>query len=598
MGFEKKQILIQLFPVIMILLTYFYLVSAANANNLACSFVKYAYSAKGFDDNDVPGKAIFGHHLRICGQGMTCCTEEMEHKLRNHSEAEFARLLQESVIGLKNTLSSKTQQFDEFFQELMDKSQKDFDDMFSRTYGLLYEQNSFIFESLFDDLRKYYLSGGVDLTDALEEFFNRLYLKMFEVLNAQYQFDKVYLNCIRDLMDDLKPFGDVPKKLTVEIKRSFIATRTFVQALTVGRDVIRHVLEVTPSQQCSRALMKMTYCPHCHGLPDLKPCGNYCLNVMKGCLAYHAELDKEWNNYIDALLMLAHRLESSFSIEAVVEPIEIRVSDAIMTFQENGHIISSKLFQYCGKPRLQKRDLTGEIEFRSFNFGTRLPVFHPIKSGFERLVDDIKRKLKKTKNFWSQLSNELCNHPEVVGDRKVRDDPNSCWNGLTKARYDATPVGNGLSSQKDNPEVTLDVTTQNVIISQQMLTLQLINSKLNDAYNGQVVKWPDTESSTSASGSGSGSGSGDFWYNPDETEESESSASGSGSGSGDVWYTPKEHEEEIEDIYFSSSTSKDLPTTHRPQESTKSPSTASQVSHSLVVVLTAKLIVCGSATLW
>jgi hypothetical protein len=46
-------------------------------------------------------------------------------------------------------------------------------------------------------------------------------------------------------MDDLKPFGDVPKKLTVEIKRSFIATRTFVQALSNGKDVIKNINEVS-----------------------------------------------------------------------------------------------------------------------------------------------------------------------------------------------------------------------------------------------------------------------------------------------------------------------------------------------------------------
>lgn len=45
-------------------------------------------------------------------------------------------------------------------------------------------------------------------------------------------------------MDALKPFGDVPKKLTVEVKRAFVATRTFVQALAIGRDVVKFVQEV------------------------------------------------------------------------------------------------------------------------------------------------------------------------------------------------------------------------------------------------------------------------------------------------------------------------------------------------------------------
>lgn len=97
------------------------------------------------------------------------------------------------------------------------------------------------------------------------------------------------------------------------------------------------------TSDCTKALMKMTYCPHCQGLPDLKPCANYCLNVMESCLSHHTELDKEWNNYIDALLMLATRLETSFNIESVVDPIDIKISEAIMNFQENGPAVSQRV---------------------------------------------------------------------------------------------------------------------------------------------------------------------------------------------------------------------------------------------------------------
>ena len=44
--------------------------------------------------------------------------------------------------------------------------------------------------------------------------------------------------------------------------------------------------------------MKMLYCPYCSGQVALKPCQNYCLNVMRGCLANQADLDTEWNNFL------------------------------------------------------------------------------------------------------------------------------------------------------------------------------------------------------------------------------------------------------------------------------------------------------------
>ena len=44
--------------------------------------------------------------------------------------------------------------------------------------------------------------------------------------------------------------------------------------------------------------MKMMYCPYCSGQVALKPCQNYCLNVLRGCLANQADLDFEWNNFL------------------------------------------------------------------------------------------------------------------------------------------------------------------------------------------------------------------------------------------------------------------------------------------------------------
>ena len=89
----------------------------------------------------------------------------------------------------------------------------------------------------------------------------------------------------------------------------------------------------------------MSFCPQCQTSNELKPCAYYCLNVVNTCLAFHLELDKEWNNYIDALILLATRLETSFNIESVVDPIDIKISEAIMNFQENGGAVSNKVCQ-------------------------------------------------------------------------------------------------------------------------------------------------------------------------------------------------------------------------------------------------------------
>jgi hypothetical protein len=72
---------------------------------------------------------------------------------------------------------------------MLANSKREFHDMFKKTYGIIYEQNSYVFTDLFEELERYYAKGRVDLAEAMDNFFNTLYQKMFTVLNAQYSFN-------------------------------------------------------------------------------------------------------------------------------------------------------------------------------------------------------------------------------------------------------------------------------------------------------------------------------------------------------------------------------------------------------------------------
>lgn len=52
-----------------------------------------------------------------------------------------------------------------------------------------------------------------------------------------------------------------------------------------------------------------------------------------------------YNNFSDSLVSLVSRLENSYNIEIVLEPIDIKISEAIMNFQENGVAISKKVLK-------------------------------------------------------------------------------------------------------------------------------------------------------------------------------------------------------------------------------------------------------------
>ncbi|XP_036417912.1 glypican-6-like [Colossoma macropomum] len=469
----------------------------------SCMEVREAYGALGFSLNTAPQQEIAGDHLRVCAQGQTCCSAEMEDKLGQRSKVELEGMVEETSSTLRSTFVSRHKKFDEFFLELLDNSEKSLNDMFVRTYGKLYTHNSEIFEDLFSELKRYYTGGNVNLEEMLNDFWSRLLERMFQLLNSQYTFTDDYLECISKYTDQLKPFGDVPRKLKAQVTRAFIAARTFVQGLMVGREVANRVAKVNVSPGCSKALTKMLYCPYCGGLLGLRPCGNYCQNVMKGCLANQADLDPEWNLFIDAMLLVAERLEGPFNIEAVMEPIDVKISEAIMTMQDNSMQVSAKVFQGCGHPKPAgiSRSARGISDVFNARFRPYSPEERPTTAAgtsLDRLVIDIKEKLKKSKKFWSTLPDAICTK------ERASEDEEQCWNSHTKGRYFPEVVKDGLTNQLNNPEVEVDITRPDTFIRQQIMALRVMTNKLRNAYNGNDIYFQDSSDEGSGSGSGSG----------------------------------------------------------------------------------------------
>lgn len=51
------------------------------------------------------------------------------------------------------------------------------------------------------------------------------------------------------------------------------------------------------SEGCRRAVMRLTGCPLCQGVPSLPRCRGFCLNVAYGCLSSQT-LDPDWGTYL------------------------------------------------------------------------------------------------------------------------------------------------------------------------------------------------------------------------------------------------------------------------------------------------------------
>ncbi|CAG0906422.1 unnamed protein product, partial [Cyprideis torosa] len=234
--------------------------------------------------------------------------------------------------------------------------------MFVHTYGILYEQNSRVFSGLYDGLEANYREGEPSLEDVLDDFFRSLYQQIFVLMNSHYTFDEGYLRCAASFMSELQPFGDTPKKLKNTLIRSFVATRSFSKALGAGAQVAEQLLKVQLESSCAHALMRLTYCPACQGHGGVPACHGFCVNVLQGCLAFHALANEQWNDYTASMSSIYERLVGSFNLQSVVEPLRFKISNAIMEFQEGGPKISARIFERCGKPRLGRRSAQAPYE--------------------------------------------------------------------------------------------------------------------------------------------------------------------------------------------------------------------------------------------
>ncbi len=57
----------------------------------------------------------------------------------------------------------------------------------------------------------------MSLAEVLSEFWAGLVERVFVLVNPQYQFSEEYLECVSKHAEQLRPFGDVPHKLHIQV---------------------------------------------------------------------------------------------------------------------------------------------------------------------------------------------------------------------------------------------------------------------------------------------------------------------------------------------------------------------------------------------
>ncbi|XP_012733528.2 glypican-1 [Fundulus heteroclitus] len=486
----------------------------------SCADLRQFYTGKGFTLEGVPQTEISGEHLRTCPQGPTCCTSTMEENLAGVSTQETVGLIREAGRSLQASFNSLHRSFDTYFTDLHGRSERSLQEVLS-PLGSLYSQNNRLFTELYTNLRQYYRGSALNLDDSLSDFWSQLLERIFKAsAPTDVSLSEDYLECVAKQQETLRPFGDIPRDMKTKVIRSYVTARSFVQGLLVSADVVKQVSQVSLAEECSKALMKLVYCPHCRGLASVKPCSNYCSNVMKGCLANQADLDPVWQELIDTMIQVVSSFSTEPRLDVVLSSIPVRIYEAVHHLQDNMDTFTAKVSQTCGAPgepgtgsppAQEQRKKSGSLTALEYKPSPTVGLI------LEMQVTDLSSKLREMRQYWVQLPVALCSKLSAGSNSQ-----DNCWNGITKARYLPGVMGDGLANQINNPEVDLDITKPIMKIRQQIMQLKIMNNRLKDALEGKDVDFQDASEDISGSGSGmclSGqcarSGPGLYAYSPE-----------------------------------------------------------------------------------
>lgn len=170
---------------------------------------------------------------------------------------------------------------------------------------------------LFMDMSLYILGSDSSVDHMVSVLYGRLFLLTYRrLLGASVP--AASEECVRGAWKDSAAFGPYPKLVATRLSRSLLATRVFLQALNLGIEVVNTTNHLRPSRDCSRALLRLWYCPHCQGILGQPACRGFCHTVMHGCLGGVAEVQPHWKSYIDGLGKLAGSMKGEQDMEAVV----------------------------------------------------------------------------------------------------------------------------------------------------------------------------------------------------------------------------------------------------------------------------------------
>ncbi|OPJ79219.1 glypican-5 [Patagioenas fasciata monilis] len=442
----------------------------------------------------VPDVPTAESDLQICQhRAPTCCTKKMEESYQAAVRRERTQSIQALNFELKYMIVGHITVFQEAFESLLRFAENRTSSLFETAYRPMAKEAAEPVKELFTDISLYILGAETTVESAVLRFFDSLFPLVYSrLINPGItDLSEDYTECLRLTRQDINPFGRYSKNMVTELSKSLWASRMLSQALSLGIEVINTTEHAALTKECSRALVRMQYCPHCQGLTLIRPCAGYCLNVMRGCLASVSELDAQWREYISTLEYLANEMAASHDLEIALTGIRNSINEAILHAQLNGPQLSATVDKVCGQPKQQEGNLSPD-NIVPVKEATETQTFVMAHVSLNNKRREFINYMKRSRTFYASIAERLCD-----GDLVMRDS-STCWNGEDVVEsYTSRVVSSGLKAQINNPE--LKVRGLDPLISNLIEKLQHFNQLDAEKAKLKLERWASRDA-----GSGGG----------------------------------------------------------------------------------------------
>ncbi|XP_027517587.1 glypican-5-like isoform X2 [Corapipo altera] len=478
---------------------------AAAGRSPSCHEVRTAFQLRQIGPLKlVPDVPTAESDLQICQhRAPTCCTKKMEESYQAAVRRERTQSIQALNFELKYMIVGHITAFQEAFESLLRFAENHTSSLFETAYRPMAKEAAEPVKELFTDISLYILGAETTVESAVLRFFDSLFPLVYSrLINPGItDLSEDYTECLRLTRQDINPFGHYSKNMVTELSKSLWASRMLSQALSLGIELINTTEHAALTKECSRALVKMQYCPHCQGLTLIRPCVGYCLNVMRGCLASVSELDAQWREYISTLEYLTNEMAASHDLEIALSGMWNSINEAILHAQLNGPQLSATVDKVCGQPRQQEGNLSS-ANIVPVKEVTEAQTFVMAHASLNNKRREFISYMKRSRTFYASIAERLCD-----GDLVMRDS-STCWNGEDVVEsYTSRVVSNGLKAQINNPE--LKVRGLDPLISNLIDKLQHFNQLDTEKAKLKLERWASRDAGSGGGKSGEVESSGD-----------------------------------------------------------------------------------------